>query len=64
MKLKIGSIYEIITLRKILPQQWKQESYTGILIKSNESFIEIIDNEKGLVRLKSKSLFEVKEIGN
>jgi len=64
MKLKIGSIYEITTLRKILPQQWKQENYSGIIINSNDSFIELIDKEKGLVRLKSKSLFEVKEIGN
>ena len=63
MKLKIGNIYEIVTLKKIFPQQWKQESYTGILINSNDSFVEIIDNEKGIVRLKANSLFEVKEIG-
>ena len=63
MKLKIGSIYEIITLRKILPQQWKQESYSGIIINANSSFVELMDNEKGVVRLKLKSLFEVKEIG-
>jgi len=61
--LKIGNIYEITTLRKIFPQQWKQENYTGILINSSESFIELIDKEIGLVRLKSRSLFEVKEIG-
>lgn len=61
--LTIGNIYKLVTLEEVYPQQWKKESYLGILINYKKPFIEILDRNLGFVKIDKKRIFETEELG-
>ena len=61
--LMVGNIYKLVTLVEVYPQQWRKESYLGILINYKNPFVEILDNELGFVKIEKKRIFEAEEVG-
>ena len=61
--LMIGKIYKITTITKLLPQHWKQEKYIGLVIGSELKYLELLDKDRGYIKIEKEQLFEAEELG-
>ena len=61
--LMIGNIYNFSTLKEEYPQQWRQESYQGVLINIGNGFLHVLDRDLGFVKIYRNQLFEFSEVG-